>query len=95
MAPEDAYNYHQLIPMPDPENPSQPQDFGTCSICMEEVVVHPPALSAAATPEGALVGLNARRAYALAPCHHLFHTDCLSQWMAVKVSFRLSMRVRL
>ena len=34
-----------------------------------------------------LLGINPRRAYALAPCHHLFHTKCLTQWMAVKVSY--------
>lgn len=25
-----------------------------------------------------------RTAYAVAPCHHLFHTRCLQQWMGIK-----------
>jgi hypothetical protein len=54
----------------------------TCSICMEEVDLHPSSGSDAQ----ALLGLNGRRQYALAPCHHLFHTKCLSQWLAIKVS---------
>jgi len=36
-----------------------------------------------------LLGINPRRGYALAPCHHLFHTKCLSQWLAIKVGRRV------
>jgi hypothetical protein len=32
-----------------------------------------------------LLGMNRRRSYAVAPCHHLFHTKCLAQWLAIKV----------
>lgn len=72
------------MPTPDAENAlggvgEMPAET-TCSICMEEVNTHPdPA-------DGPLLNLNARRSYAVAPCHHLFHTKCLQQWMAVKVS---------
>ncbi|KAL5536908.1 hypothetical protein ACEPAF_731 [Sanghuangporus sanghuang] len=31
-----------------------------------------------------LAGTSARRSYALAPCHHLFHTACLERWLAIK-----------
>ncbi|KAJ7606163.1 hypothetical protein DFH06DRAFT_1251770 [Mycena polygramma] len=27
---------------------------------------------------------TARKNYSLAPCHHLFHTDCLERWLAIK-----------
>lgn len=80
MAPAESYNYHPLLPPSDPENPIAKEDERTCSICMEEVDVRP-------GPNGeVLLGINPRRGYALAPCHHLFHTKCLSQWLAIKVS---------
>ncbi|CAK9785846.1 hypothetical protein CC85DRAFT_287654 [Cutaneotrichosporon oleaginosum] len=81
-APAEGYDYHPLLPAPDAENAVEgagevPAET-TCSICMEEVNTHPdPA-------DGPLLSLNARRSYAVAPCHHLFHTKCLQQWMALK-----------
>jgi len=27
---------------------------------------------------------TARKNYSLAPCHHLFHTECLEKWLAIK-----------
>lgn len=29
-------------------------------------------------------GATARKNYSLAPCHHLFHTECLEKWLAIK-----------
>jgi hypothetical protein len=83
-APVAGYDYHPLLPTPDAENALEGGGAGelpaetTCSICMEDVDTYPdPA-------DGPLLNLNARRNYAVAPCHHLFHTKCLQQWMAVK-----------
>jgi len=33
------------------------------------------------------IGVNAsgaKKNYSLAPCHHLFHTECLERWLAIK-----------
>lgn len=70
---------------------------------MEDVNVHPagvgvpPAEGDEAGPSGApsasaLLAINARRAYAVAPCHHLFHTKCLQQWMTIKVGLTREIR---
>ncbi|ORY35895.1 hypothetical protein BCR39DRAFT_512893 [Naematelia encephala] len=79
-APEELYNYHPLLPPADPENPTSLSAGAekTCSICMEEVDTRPGPSSEV------LLGINPRRSYALAPCHHLFHTKCLQQWLAIK-----------
>ena len=77
-APVEAYNYHPLLPPSDPESPSKEEEK-VCSICMEQVDTQPGPSSEV------LLGINPRRGYALAPCHHLFHTNCLSQWLAIKV----------
>ncbi|WVQ85781.1 hypothetical protein IAT38_007948 [Cryptococcus sp. DSM 104549] len=41
MQPPESYNYHPSIPLPDPENPSPFGPSPTCSICYEEVDLHP------------------------------------------------------
>lgn len=83
MQPAESYDYHPLLPPADPENPSPLSSAEkTCSICMEEVDTHP------GTSSEVLLGMKPRRSYALAPCHHLFHTKCLQQWLAIKVSAR-------
>jgi len=28
--------------------------------------------------------VSSRKVYSLAPCHHLFHTECLERWLAIK-----------
>ncbi|KDQ50442.1 hypothetical protein JAAARDRAFT_142065 [Jaapia argillacea MUCL 33604] len=33
---------------------------------------------------GAVSGNVGRKSYSLAPCHHLFHTECLERWLAIK-----------
>ncbi|WWD20527.1 hypothetical protein CI109_105003 [Kwoniella shandongensis] len=81
LAPPELYNYHPLIPTSDPENPS-PVNETTCSICMEEVDLTTSHPSHSSTAMGGLG--DKRRNYALAPCGHLFHTKCLSQWMGIK-----------
>ncbi|KAK8850346.1 hypothetical protein IAR55_004264 [Kwoniella newhampshirensis] len=85
LAPPELYNYHPMIPTSDPENPS-PVKETTCSICMEEVDLtssHPSHSSTASTLGVGGLG-DKRRSYALAPCGHLFHTKCLTQWMGIK-----------
>jgi len=85
--PADSYNYHPLLPSSsdskidhDPEAQSSLTiEEKTCSICMEEVDTTPGPSSEV------LLGMNRRRSYAVAPCHHLFHTRCLAQWLAIKV----------
>lgn len=86
-----GYDYHPLLAARDEEaglgEPLEVDDGGkdgetkvqrgyfeggnTCSICMEEVDTRPDAIAG-------------RTAYAVAPCHHLFHTRCLQQWMGIK-----------
>ena len=91
-----VYDYHPVLPLPDPEAPEQ--SLGDCAICMEPIVVHPEGVGfgsigeksesggAASVTVGASMLLNAgmRRSYAFTPCSHIMHTSCLEQWMAVK-----------
>jgi len=35
------------------------------------------------------IDVNDRKGYMLAPCDHIFHRQCLEQWMEIKVSFTL------
>ncbi|WRT70497.1 uncharacterized protein IL334_007495 [Kwoniella shivajii] len=89
LSPPESYNYHPLIPTSseDPESASTSllllgdgEEEKTCSICMEQVD-----LSNSTHSSSAGISISdKRRNYALAPCGHLFHTNCLSQWMAVK-----------
>jgi len=77
---EPVHDYHPIMALPDTENPEP--SLGDCSICMDPIHVQPE------TGDEKVARLKAvanRRTYAVAPCHHLFHTRCLEQWMTIKV----------
>lgn len=80
----ETYNYHPLIPLPDPEAPEQ--SLGDCAICMDAILVDPALRQrpdekgdGLARRTGSLFVQSARKSYSLAPCHHLFHTACLER----------------
>lgn len=92
-----TYDYHPPIPLPDPEAPEQ--SLGDCAICMDAILVDPVNSKRARSSDGKEPGdldlgglLNrvsrgasgGRKNYSLAPCHHLFHTECLERWLAIK-----------
>ncbi|KAH9889041.1 hypothetical protein C8Q73DRAFT_737866 [Cubamyces lactineus] len=94
LSPTQTYDYHPPMPLPDPEAPDQ--SLGDCAICMDAILVDPslrrrskssdskerPALGRAG---GILEKVGgAKKTYSLAPCHHLFHTECLERWLAIK-----------
>ncbi|TFK52045.1 hypothetical protein OE88DRAFT_1658813 [Heliocybe sulcata] len=91
-----TYDYHPPMPLPDPEAPDQ--SLGDCSICMDAILVDPSRSRRGRSSDGKEAGdldlgglLNkvsrgaaGRKSYSLAPCHHLFHTECLERWLAIK-----------
>jgi len=115
-AATNGYDYHQPIPLPDPESPDQ--SLGDCAICMEAIIMETsPRHSHSADEKGrwddsglgsrntakrkegvgttsassllsamqrGVGGVSSRKVYSLAPCHHLFHTECLERWLAIK-----------
>ncbi|KAL0955123.1 hypothetical protein HGRIS_004036 [Hohenbuehelia grisea] len=106
-----TYNYHPVLPLPDPEAPEQ--SLGDCAICMDAIQVdqvsrrrseekrdhsHGYNDTSSSWTKGTSTGLfsavqrgvgsvTARKTYSLAPCHHLFHTECLERVSLVLVEF--------
>lgn len=86
------YDYHPPMSGADSEAPER--SLGDCAICMDSILVESPekdpSESTVLSASGLLsavnlgVGARTRRNYSLAPCHHLFHTACLEQWLAIK-----------
>ncbi|KAI6149334.1 hypothetical protein BKA82DRAFT_995402 [Pisolithus tinctorius] len=77
------YDYHPPMPsnMHDPEAPDQP--LGDCSICMEVIHVKDSKQLQQVTG-GLLQKVGVKKSYSVAPCHHIFHTECLEKWLALK-----------
>ncbi|EIN09405.1 hypothetical protein PUNSTDRAFT_85742 [Punctularia strigosozonata HHB-11173 SS5] len=89
MAVSPAYDYHPPMLLPDAEAPEK--SLGDCSICMDAILISDSSSgqTSAAKPGDERDGLvrravGGRKHYSLAPCHHLFHTACLEQWLAIK-----------
>ncbi|GAA5895591.1 uncharacterized protein JCM6883_001557 [Sporobolomyces salmoneus] len=54
----------------------------TCSICMDTVPIKPTKQELDLL--GPVAGDRVRSNYAVTPCEHLFHTQCLQEWMNVR-----------
>ncbi|KAI6010786.1 hypothetical protein F5J12DRAFT_904922 [Pisolithus orientalis] len=82
------YDYHPPMPsnMHDPEAPGQL--LGDCSICMEVIHVEDSKQLQQVTG-GLLQKVGVKKSYSVAPCHHIFHMECLERWLALKVSIIL------
>ncbi|KAG8729043.1 hypothetical protein FRC11_009636, partial [Ceratobasidium sp. 423] len=80
----ELYDWHPPIARPDAEAPNP--SLGDCAICMDDILLDSP--DASGGKEGASllagVGMGTKCVYAVAPCHHMFHTKCLEQWLAIK-----------
>ncbi|KAI6149333.1 hypothetical protein BKA82DRAFT_4127988 [Pisolithus tinctorius] len=77
------YDYHppMLSNMHDPEAPDQPLD--DCSVCME--VIHVKDSKQLQQVTGRLLQkVGIKKGYSVAPCHHIFHMECLEKWLALK-----------
>ncbi|KAH9986100.1 hypothetical protein BJV74DRAFT_545675 [Russula compacta] len=74
LADSQGYDYHP--PLPDTEG----GPLGDCAICMD-AIERPPE---DASGKSGRRGVRARASYSLAPCAHLFHTECLERWLAIK-----------
>lgn len=74
LADSQGYDYHP--PLPDTEG----GPLGDCAICMDAIDRPPEDVSGKPSRRGA----RTRASYSLAPCAHLFHTECLERWLAIK-----------
>jgi len=74
LADSQGYDYHP--PLPDTEG----GPLGDCAICMDAIDRPPEDASGKPIRRG----VRARASYSLAPCAHLFHTECLERWLAIK-----------
>ncbi|KAI0248996.1 hypothetical protein BJV78DRAFT_1276346 [Lactifluus subvellereus] len=74
LADSQGYDYHP--PLPDTEA----GPLGDCAICMDAIERPPEDVSGKSSRRG----VRARASYSLAPCGHLFHTECLERWLAIK-----------
>ncbi|KAG6907134.1 hypothetical protein DXG01_010353 [Tephrocybe rancida] len=88
-----TYDYHPTLPLPDSEAPEQ--SLGDCAICMDAIIIETRNIASEKDWDEGSTGLlsgfqkgiessAARRTYSLAPCSHLFHTECLEKWLAIK-----------
>ncbi|KAJ1799729.1 hypothetical protein LPJ56_006578, partial [Coemansia sp. RSA 2599] len=57
------------------EPPARRRNNRECAICIQDIDVSP---TAAAT-------LFGRAPYMVTPCHHVYHTECLTRWMEMKL----------
>ncbi|KAF8631897.1 hypothetical protein AX15_002157 [Amanita polypyramis BW_CC] len=85
---------------------AEPQTSPRYSHSADEKDGHGPGPSSTARRKGSIGGTSAstllsamqrgassKKVYSLAPCHHLFHTECLEQWLAIKVRMAVGKRV--
>ncbi|GAA6014004.1 hypothetical protein JCM11491_003484 [Sporobolomyces phaffii] len=59
------------------------EDGPTCSICMDTIAVRPTKQEIDLSGS-VLAGERVRAAYALTPCGHLLHAQCLQEWLNVR-----------
>ncbi|KAF8674018.1 Ring finger [Rhizoctonia solani] len=86
----ELYDWHPPIARPDAEAPNR--SLGDCAICMDDILLDSADVSGGAKEGASLlagVGMGPKCVYAIAPCHHMFHTKCLEQWLAIKVRAKL------
>ncbi|KZV65116.1 hypothetical protein PENSPDRAFT_656060 [Peniophora sp. CONT] len=82
-----SYDYHPPLPPASDDAESSSVALGDCAICMDAIARDDTAGPDSKEQPDVLrrfAGRGKRRNYALAPCHHLFHTECLERWLAIK-----------